>query len=915
VAKRKSKNDRTEPLFPREVPRTRDGYYTGDKPNPHLRAFVEQHLNERPYDPGTDTYDVPAFDRPIETTKATAIYNMHTYWSKKPHDAIRQYIRHYTQPGDLVLDSFCGSGGTALAALMERRKAIAIDRSPAATFITKNYCTPVDPDELQEACEQVQARVADEIEWLYETRCDRCGGKATTVYTVYSQVFQCPRCLEKVALFDCVVVRGKTKAGRQKTISVCPHCYERGQEEVIKSQSQKLGYVPVMVSYLCRSGCRPARGARRHDDDGVKAEVFAESDLKQLEALRAGRIPHWYPRGFDMTGFNRYQRDALRLYGVREVADLYTHRNLWALSSLASALRSFAQPTDSSAYAALWLAMTTISLTASKMLREQKRAIQPGTYYMPQIFREVKATTGFRYKVDQLTLAFRELIHELPECIQCVISTQSATNLDALPANCVDYIFTDPPYAEKVQYGELNYVWEAWLGFDASWHDEEIIVNSTRGRTEADWSAMMKVAMGECHRVLKPGRWLSLCFHDTSEGTWQLVQDIMAEVGFEVGSSDGALFIDTEQKSFNQRMADKVTKRDLVINFRKPNVTASVPRVPQAVVNKESTFGESARGVIRDYLSANPGSTKDRVYDAVVSRLVRAGQMEAHDFDEMLRSVADEVSEPVKRDLFHDQDPDLFGTHVVGHWYLRDGDAGTDEVDRATADAAAGRIRVFLVERCQAELSKSEPSWRDLNEKVRELAETLAGLPELDDNRDRRRVSKELRETRQKLEKIEARRAQWQQHALHYSEILEFYLPLTPKPRETLIELLEDYFYQTDEGHWRPPANDDEAKLKSDARGQAMRRRVRQLYKAIEAGDAIPAALQVDDATLAAWLRYCKQAGMYAEGKALYERAGLNLEQLSEEAAVGAEEDYQTCVRILTRAADATPVSSRKAGR
>lgn len=42
---------------------------------------------------------------------------MHTYWSKKPHDAIRQYIRHYIKPSDLVLDPFCGFGGTALAAL------------------------------------------------------------------------------------------------------------------------------------------------------------------------------------------------------------------------------------------------------------------------------------------------------------------------------------------------------------------------------------------------------------------------------------------------------------------------------------------------------------------------------------------------------------------------------------------------------------------------------------------------------------------------------------------------------------------------------------------------------------------------------------------------------------------------------
>src|SRR5207253_2962682 len=65
-------------------------------------------------------------------------------------------------------------------------------------------------------------------------------------------------------------------------------------------------------------------------------------------------------------------------------------------------------------------------------------------------------------------------------------------------------------------------------------------------------------------------RWLSLCYHDTSEGTWTVVQDLMAETGFLVEHSDAALFIDTGQKSSNQYTADKVNKRDLVINFRKP---------------------------------------------------------------------------------------------------------------------------------------------------------------------------------------------------------------------------------------------------------------------------------------------------------------------------------------------------------
>lgn len=138
MAKRKINTPNQRGLFHTEIPRMPEGYYSGDKPNPNLRKFVEEHLKDRPYDTETDDYEVPAFDKPIETTRVTTIYNMHTYWSKKPHDAIRQYIRHYTKPGALALDSFCGSGGTTLAALMEGRKAIAIGRSLVATFITKN---------------------------------------------------------------------------------------------------------------------------------------------------------------------------------------------------------------------------------------------------------------------------------------------------------------------------------------------------------------------------------------------------------------------------------------------------------------------------------------------------------------------------------------------------------------------------------------------------------------------------------------------------------------------------------------------------------------------------------------------------------------------------------------------------------
>ncbi|MBA7666424.1 hypothetical protein ES703_74505 [subsurface metagenome] len=535
-------------LLRRDIPKMPEGYYSSG-PNPNLRRFVEEQAT--PYDPETDEYDVPPFDHSIVTTKATAIYNMHTYWSKKPHDAIRQYIRHYTKPGDLVLDPFCGSGSTALAALMEGRAAIATDLSPAATFITKNYCTPVDVDELQAAFQELERRVKPEIDWLYETRCDRCGGRAMTAYTVYSQRFRCPRCLEVVPLFDCVEAQGQTKAGKPKKIRICPHCYERGIVEEIRTRTKRYGAVPVMVSYLCEEGCKPKRGNRRHNDpNSRKREWFQQYDLAKIAEIERKEIPHWYPphRMMNVKSDTDPWGDKWRkgTSNFRTVAELFTKRNLWALAAIRVA----------SEHDRLRFTLSSIILNSSRLYRDRAGGGggPTGTYYLPQISRENAVWPQFVDKVrDHSSIVTRTRTSAV------LVSTQSATDLGGISDGTADYVFTDPPYAGKVQYGELNFVWEAWLGFDTNWHRGEITVNETRDITEADWGDTMRQAMAEWHRVLKPGRWISLCYHDTSEGTWQLVQDIMTEIGFIPETSDHALYIDTAQKTYNQLMAEKVT--------------------------------------------------------------------------------------------------------------------------------------------------------------------------------------------------------------------------------------------------------------------------------------------------------------------------------------------------------------------
>ena len=90
-------------------------------------------------------------------------------------------ILHYTEPGDIVLDGFCGSGMTGVAAQwcgiapaayrleLEQqwakegrdppqwgaRRAILGDLSPAATFIAANYNIPFDVDAFAQAAQKL----------------------------------------------------------------------------------------------------------------------------------------------------------------------------------------------------------------------------------------------------------------------------------------------------------------------------------------------------------------------------------------------------------------------------------------------------------------------------------------------------------------------------------------------------------------------------------------------------------------------------------------------------------------------------------------------------------------------------------------------------------------------------------------
>ncbi len=162
-------------------------YYTAC-PNPFINDYIKEHGHT--YDESNDSYHREPFATDVSEGKNDAIYNAHTYHTKVPYKAIMRYILHYTNPGDVVLDGFCGTGMTGVAANMcahpesefkmaiesqmpgiqwGQRYSIISDLSPIATFISHNYNADINVSEFSEEAKKVLSETWKECEWMYET--------------------------------------------------------------------------------------------------------------------------------------------------------------------------------------------------------------------------------------------------------------------------------------------------------------------------------------------------------------------------------------------------------------------------------------------------------------------------------------------------------------------------------------------------------------------------------------------------------------------------------------------------------------------------------------------------------------------------------------------------------------------------
>ena len=148
-----------------------------------------------------------------------------------------------------------------------------------------------------------------------------------------------------------------------------------------------------------------------------------------------------------------------------------------------------------------------------------------------------------------------------------LVNVASATNLQTIPCNCIDYMFIDPPFGANIMYSELNSIWEGWLRVKTE-NKEEAIVNNSQRKSLFDYQVLMNRSLREFYRVLKPGKWLTMEFSNTSAAVWNSIQNALQGVGFVLANVSA---LDKQQGSFKAVTTTTAVKQDLIITCFKPS--------------------------------------------------------------------------------------------------------------------------------------------------------------------------------------------------------------------------------------------------------------------------------------------------------------------------------------------------------
>jgi hypothetical protein len=258
----------------------------------------------------------------------------------------------------------------------------------------------------------------------------------------------------------------------------------------------------------------------------------------------------------------RFYKDRFSYKGIFAVSDMYTKRNYCFLGFLQDAIKKM-----NFKYQQLLLtAFSNTVLHASKLKSENVRPLNVNNYWVPDDYFEENPWFRFLERIDLIIDAKKMLIERIKGKIlgQYQLFNKSCFYTD-LADRSVDYILTDPPYGDAIQYSELSMIWNTWMGFHYD-NKNEVVINPAQDKRVGEFLFLLEESVKESVRILKKEKFYTLCFHNKEFHIWKGVLDIFKRNNLVLENID---IVGTKGNPYNSNWATFSPKADLYLTFRK----------------------------------------------------------------------------------------------------------------------------------------------------------------------------------------------------------------------------------------------------------------------------------------------------------------------------------------------------------
>lgn len=564
------------------------------------------------------------YSKPLPSSRSGAFYNTFPYPTKISPEAIAVYIACSTNPGDLVLDAFAGSGSTGVAALLcehptERMRKIAKDLNVTpvwgarnavlyeigtyASFAIKTILSRLSSREFTIAVDSFLKKAQDLVGGLYEA-IDLAGDTGTIRYVIWSEVLECPSCHSEISYFEHGTSRDPV---RFKDEIVCPYCKkvhhveempfttEEHYDRLLHKQVSRKKRVPAWI-YGTTNGYNWDRQATEADAAYI-AQIESTCDVDDVpQEIQWGELHR--------AGYH---------YGITHLHHFYTARNYIVMSKLWKLAETYPEKI-SDALKLLLLSYNASHCTLMTRVVAKKNAkdfiltsAQSGVLYISKLPVEKNILLGLKRKVKP----FAETYAKLQNCTgQITIHNGSSTKMKE-NNDSIDFAFTDPPFGDFIPYAEVNQINELWLPKVTNRKDE-VIISASQGKDVFTYQELLTQVFSEINRVLKPNHYASIVFHAAKAKVWDVFSEAITGARLQIVHTN---ILDKTQASFKQVVSDGSVQGDPLFLLKKSLARKNTSRL---------TDEEVLHSLLADHIS-DPDFDNRKCFSWYINRCLELG--------------------------------------------------------------------------------------------------------------------------------------------------------------------------------------------------------------------------------------------------------------------------------------------------